>query len=415
LKLRFPFLGIELTTGRDRGQVYASGDAGVILDSADKIAQYLRDGGSTTSGANVNSNTAMRVAAVFRCVSLISGAVATMPLQLKRRTNTNTTQSASGEPEASLFTRRPNRWMTASAFKRMMTAHVLLRGNAYALKVFNTAGRVRSLIPIHPDRVLVKQRADLSLEYEYTRPAGGKIDIPQSDMLHLIGLTLDGVNGVSVIQYAREAIGLSMQTEAHGATVFKNGATVGSVLMSKKILGQEAADNLRDSMEKYRGAENAHKTLVLEEDMDFKPLGMTAEDAQYIETRKFTRSEIAMFFGVPPHMIGDTEKATSWGSGIEQQAQGFVAYTLEDWLTTWEETGDRDILQADDLFWRFNRAALIRGDIKTRYEAYAKGRTGGWLSVNDIRGWEDLNPIEDGDIYLEPLNMKPAGDSHEPL
>lgn len=414
MKIRIPFTGIQISTGSDRPVPRAASDAGVILDTPEKIADFLRNGQETNSGTAVNSNSAMRVAAVFRCVSLISGAVATMPLQLKRRVSERETRPASDEPVAQLFGRRPNRWMTPSGLKRMLTAHVLLRGNAYALKVFDHRGRVTALIPIHPDRLKPKQQADLSIVYEYTRPNGSKVDLEQREVLHLIGLTLDGIRGISVIQYAREAIGLSMQTEAHGATVFKNGASVGAVLISKRKLGQEAQDNLRHSLEGYRGSENAHKTLILEEDMDFKPLGMTAEDAQYIETRKFTRSEIAMFFGVPPHMLGDTEKSTSWGSGIEQQSQGFVAYTLEDWLTTWEETGDRDLLTDDDLFWRFNRAALIRGDIKARYEAYNIGRQAGFLSVNDIRGFEDLNPVDGGDTYLEPLNMQQAGAANEP-
>ena len=410
MKLRFPFgwtLGRE-TVSPPRAAV---GDAGILLDTPEKIAEYLRSGGETRSGASVTADTAMRVAAVYRCVTLIAGAVGNMPLRLKRRLNDRETESANGEAEADLFRRQPNRWMTPSAFKSTMTAHVLMRGNAYALKVFNARGQIVSLLPIHPDRMKAKQEPDLSIEYTYTRPNGSKIRLQQSEVMHLIGLTLDGVSGVSAITYAREAIGLSMQTEAHGANVFRNGTQIGAVLTSKGQLGKEGAENLRASLEQYRGAENSGKALILEEDMDFKPLGMTAEDAQYIETRKFTRSEIAMFFGVPPHMLGDTEKSTSWGSGIEQQSLGFVAYTLETWLTTWEETCNRDLLRAVDLFWRFNRAALVRGDLQGRYQAYNIGRNGGWLSVNDIRELEDMNPIAGGDVYLEPLNMQPAGAS----
>lgn len=414
MKIRIPWTDVVISTDTSAPRAAAS-DGGTEITTPEELEGFLRSGNATASGASVNPDSSMRVAAVFRCVTLIAGAVATMPLQLKRRVSDRETATASDEVEALLFRNRPNRWMTPSAFKRMMQAHVLLRGNAYALKVFDHRQRVVGLLPIHPDRVKPRQRKDLAIEYVYTRPSGGTVVLKQDEVFHLLGLTFDGVEGVSVIKYAREAVGLAMQTERHGAAVFKNGASVGAVLRAKGKLGKEAQDNLRSSLDAYRGADNAAKALILEEDMDFKPLGMTQEDAQYIETRKFSRSEIFMFFGVPPHMGGDTEKSTSWGTGIEQQSLGFVAYTLEDWLTTWEETSNRDLIGAASFFYRFNRAALVRGDINTRYQAYNIGRNGGWLSVNDIRAWEDMNPIEGGDEYLQPLNMQPVGaTSNEP-
>lgn len=393
-----------------RAAVHSS-EGGVVIRSPQDLADYLRAGRETASGAVVSPDSAMRVAAVFGCVRIIAGAVATMPLNLKRRVDERTREDASDHALWPVLRRRPNRWMTPSGFRRMMTAHVLLRGNAYAL-IVRSGERVLELIPMHPDRVTVKQLDDLSLVYTYTRKDGRQLVLPQHDVFHLIGLTLDGITGVSVIEYARETIGLAIQTERHGATVFKNGTQLGAVLKHPGKLGKDGQDSLRESLEAYRGAENAHKTLIIEEGMDYIALGMTAEDAQYIETRKFSRGDIAMFFGVPPHMIGDTEKATSWGSGIEQQSLGFVAYTLQDWLTTWEETIARDLLTAandNNVFAKFNPAGLVRGDIKTRYAAYATGRQWGWLSVNDIRELEDLNPIENGDTYLEPLNMVPVG------
>ena len=131
---------------------------------------------------------------------------------------------------------------------------------------------------------------------------------------------------------------------------------------------------------------------------------MTAEDAQWIESRKFSRTDIAMFFGVPPHMIGDTEKSTSWGSGIEQQSIGFVTYTLEDHLTTWEETANRDLITDSSIYARFNRRALVRGDIKTRTEHYVKMLQWGVYSPNEVRAREDENPRADGDVYYDPPN-----------
>jgi HK97 family phage portal protein len=385
-----------------------SASGGRLVTTSAELEEALRGSSSTASGAHVTPDRSMHVAAVFACVRIITGAVATMPLNIKRRVDARTREDAADHPVSRLVRRAPNAWMTPSAFRRMLTAHVLLRGNAYALKV-KSAGKVVALIPMHPDRVVPRQASDNSIAYVYTRPDGGTITLPKDEVFHLIGLTLDGLNGVSVIRYAREAVGVALQTEKHGAKVFENGASLGLHFEHPTSLSAQALDNLKTSLEQFRGAENAHRMLITEEGMKINRVGMTMEDAQYIATRQFTRGEIAMFFGVPPHMIGDTEKSTSWGTGIEQQSLGFVAYTLQDWLTAWEETINRDLIAEDDVFARFNTAGLVRGDIKTRYQAYALGRQWGFLSANDIRNKEDENPIEGGDTYFEPLNMAAAG------
>jgi len=382
---------------------------GVLITTSKELEEYLKSGSVTNSGVAVTPEKALSQAAVFGCVRLISGAAATMPLGLKRRVDARTREDASDHPVWGLLRRRPNRWMTPSAFRRLMTAHVLLRGNAYAMKV-SSRGRVTELWPMHPDRVEPIQLDDMSIVYRYTRKDGQVVVLPQSEVMHLIGLTFDGLKGVSVIRYAAETIGLSIATETHGATVFRNGTQIGGVLKHPGNLGLEGQQVLRASLDAYRGAENAHKTMILEEGMDYVALGMTSEDAQYIETRKFTRGDIAMFFGVPPFMLGDTEKSTSWGTGIAEQGLGFIAYTLQDWLTCWEETIGRDLLGAPedvDVYAKFNPAGLVRGDITKRYAAYAVARQWGWLSVNDIRELEDLNPVDGGDTYLQPLNMVP--------
>ena len=333
-----------------------------------------------------------------------------MPLHIKRRIDQRTREDASDHPLWSIFSRRPNRWQTPSQFKRMMTAHLLLRGNAYAL-IVRSRGAVKELIPLHPDRVECKQADSLALEYTYTRKDGRRIVLPQADVFHLVGLTLDGVHGVSVITYARETIGLSLAQEDHGATVFKNGARVSMVLSHKGKLGKEGVENLRSSLDEFRaGGEKEGKALILEEDMKADKLAMTSEDAQWIESRKFSRSDIAMFFGVPPHMIGDTEKSTSWGTGIASQTQGFVTFCAEDDLTTWEETINRDLVAETDkdIYARFNRASLVKGDIKMRWEAHVKALQWGVMSPNEVRALEDLNPREGGDIYYPPPNT--AGD-----
>jgi len=385
---------------------YQDAGGGVVISTSQELEEALRTGAVSASGASVTPNSAMRVATVYACVRLRCGVVANMPLAIKKRVDARTREDASDHPLWKLLRRRPNRWQTPSQFRRMMQAHLMLRGNAYAMKVVSR-GAVRELIPLHPDQVECVQTDDLSLEYTYTRKDGRKVRMAQADVFHLVGLTLDGVHGVSAISYARETIGLALAMEDHGSTTFRHGARVSAALSHPNKLGKEGQDTLRASLDAFRsGGEQEGKTLILEEGMTYEPIAMTAEDAQWIESRKFSRTDIAMFFGVPPHMIGDTEKSTSWGSGIDSQTQGFVTFTSEDDLTMWEETINRDLIgdNEDDLYALFNRAALVKGDIKARWEAHVKALQWGVSSPNEIRALEDQNPREGGDIYYPPPN-----------
>ncbi|WP_037437141.1 phage portal protein [Sinorhizobium fredii] len=384
---------------------YQDKGGGVVISTSQQLEEAIRGGGMTASGVAVTPDRAMRVAAVYACVRIRSGVVANMPLHIKRRVDERTREDASDEPLWKIFRRRPNRWQTPAQFKRMMQAHLLLRGNAYAM-VVSSRGSVLELIPLHPDRVKCSQNDDLSLSYVYTRKNGRPVSLTQNEVFHLVGLTLDGVHGVSVIAYARETIGLSMSMENHGASVFKNGARASVVLKHPGKLGKDGLEFLRASLDDYRaGGESEGKALILEEGMETAALSMTAEDAQWIESRKFSRTDIAMFFGVPPHMIGDTEKSSSWGTGIEVQTQGFVTFSAEDDLTTWEETINRDLIpEESDLYAKFNRAALVRGDIKARWDAHVKALQWGVSSPNEIRALEDMNPREGGDVYYPPPN-----------
>jgi HK97 family phage portal protein len=385
---------------------------GVLITTPEQLEAAMRGASITKSGADVTAETSMQNAAVFACVRLRSGVPANMPLQIKRRIDERTREDASDHALWSIFTRRPNRWQTPSQFKRMLTAHVMLRGAGRAL-IVKSRGQVRELIPLHPDRIKKRQNDDLSIVYDYTRKNGGRTTLQQSEVFDLMGLTLDGVNGVSVLTYARETIGLALAESSHGANIFKNGARASNVLRHPGKLGKEGLEFLQASLDEYRsGGENEGKALILEEGMDVSPLSMNAQDAQWIESRKFSRTEIAMFFGVPPHMIGDTEGNTQLGSSIDSQTQSFVTFSAEDDLTTWEETVNRDLLSdgESDLFARFNRNALVRGDMKARKEYYVAMRQWGVLSADEVRGYEDMNPRPDGrgGEYAEPPNTAGA-------
>lgn len=395
-----------------------SASGGVTVSTTDELVEAIRAAGVSFSGATVNAETAMRVAAVFACVRIVSGAVANLPLKIRRRVDDRTREDASDHPLWPLFNRAPNNWQTPAQFKRMMQAHLLLRGNAYAL-IVRSGNRVISLVPLDPDRVSVEQRDDLSLAYTFTRRNGEKVPVAQAEMFHLVGLSLDGVRGVSTLTYARETIGASLTMERHGAETFRNAARPSAVLKHPTQLGAEGRENLKASLDEYRSGGAAEgRALILEEGMDITPFSITAQDAQFIESRGFSRNDIFMFFGVPPHMAGVTEKVTSWGSGIEQQGIGFVTYTLEDSLTPWEQTIGRSLIGPSeaDIYARFQRAALIRGDVKTRWQTHIQGMQWGALSPNEVRALEDLNPREGGDIYYDPPNAPggAGGDAENP-
>lgn len=388
-----------------RAAVQSAGPGRLITTSAD-LEEAMRSGRITTSGSMVIPETAMRAAVVYACVRLRASVVANLPLDVKRRIDERTRQNASDHWLWSLLRRKPNRWQTPSQFKRMLQTHLLLRGKAYAMIVWSN-GRALELIPLHPDRVECRQADDLSISYVYTRKDGRQVTLQQKEVMHLVGLTLDGVNGVSVLTYARESIGLSLTMENHGATIFKNGARVSIVLKHPQKLGKEGLEFLKTSLDDYRaGGESEGKALILEEGMSTERLAMTSEDAEWIESRKFSRTDLAMFFGVPPHMIGDTEKSTSWGTGLEQQTQGFVTFSAEDDLTTWEETIGRDLIPANEpnIYARFNRNALVRGDLKARQGFYVAMLQWGVYSPNEVRALEDENPRDGGDIYYPPPN-----------
>lgn len=350
----------------------------------------------------------MSVSAFFSAVRVITESIASLPLELYERLPEGGKRKDEGTKLYHLLHTQPNSWQTSFEFREMLTYHIIMRGNGYAYLSRGRDGRIYELIPMHPDNVTVRQDDTYRLHYTF-QSKRGSVALEQGEVLHLRGLSLNGYTGVSLLTWAREVLGGALGQQEHGNRLWKNGANPGVVLRHPKTLSDIAYERLKTDWEdKYAGARNAAKTVILEEGMEIERLSMTSEDAQYIESRKFTRSEIAGITRVPPHMIGDLDRATF--SNIEHQDLAFVKHTLRPWLVRWEQALSRDVIRAPRRFAEFNVDGLARGDLKSRYESYAIGRNWGWLSVNDIRARENMNPIEDGDEYLRPLNMQPVGD-----
>lgn len=372
-------------------------------------AEYLRSGAGmkSQSGQVVNPETAMRVSAVYACIRVLAETVAQLPLIVYRRLpDGQGKERATDHPLWKLLHDAPNRWQTSFEFREMFMGHLCLRGNAYALKS-RARGRLRELIPLHPDRVQVKQEDDLRLTFEVSLKDGTVKKYEQKDIFRLNGLSFNGFTGINPIRYAREAIGLSLATEQHGSLLFKNGAQPIGVLTHPQTLTPEAGKKLKESWQEAHSGDNQFKTALLEEGLAWKPLGMTSEDSQFLETRKFQRNAIASIFRVPPHKIGDLERATF--SNIEQQSIEFVTDSLMPYLRRWEQSITRDLVlpvERGEIFVEFLVDGLLRGDSKARGKFYVEMVTNGLLSPNEIREMENRNPYEGGDEFIRQLNTQ---------
>ncbi len=368
----------------------------------------------TAAGTTVSPNGSLEITAVYACVRILAETIASLPLPVYQRLANGGKGRVPDFYLYSLLHDAPNREMTSFELRETLQGHLATWGNAYAELEIDNAGRVRALWPLRPDRMKVtRENRQLIYTYRLPKPDGQgrtKIRLSAYQVLHLRGMGYDGVVGYSPISLARQALGLAQATEEYGAKFFANGARPGVVLEHPGKLSQDAHDRLKESWEeRHQGLSNAHRVAVLEEGLSLKEVGLPPQDAQFLETRKFQRNEIAMIYRVPPHMLADLERATF--SNIEHQSLEFVVHTIRPWLVRWEQALRRDVFlksERGQYFAEFLVDGLLRGDIKSRYEAYATGRQNGWLSANDVREMENQNPISGGDMYLVPLNMIPA-------
>jgi HK97 family phage portal protein len=371
-------------------------------------------GGLTTAtGIRVNAEAAMRLTAVYSAVRILAETVATLPLLVYRRTENDGKERATDYFLYPLLHDQPNEEQTSVEFREMLQGHLALRGNAYA-QIDRKMGRPARLVPLHPDRVEVRREKG-ELIYKVNPVNGPAYTLRRSsgEIMHLRGLSSDGVMGLNPIELFRETMGLGLAYEEYSGRLFSNGANINGVLETPQAMSDEALKRFRKLwQENYGGIGNAGKTAILEQGMKWQAIGIAPKDAEFIVSRKFQVTEIARIFRVPPHMLADLERSTF--SNIEHQSLEFVRDTIRPWLVRWEQALTRDLIPPEDrgeYFVEFLIEGLLRGDFKTRYDAYAIGRNNGWLSANDIRRMENMNPLppEQGDVYLIPLNMVPAG------
>ncbi len=365
----------------------------------------------TASGMRVSPDGALKISTAWACGRLIAETVAMLPRIVYQRLDNGGKERAGNHPLYSLLHDQPNRRQTSFEFVDMLQMHALFRGNGYAKILPGPRGPVDRLIPIHPDRVTPEELDEETMRYQVVEKDGSTKIYNDDEIFHLRGLSLDGVNGVSVVTYARESLGLTLAAKRFGAKYFGNYAKPGGVLKHPGNLSEEAQERLRNQTEAMTNGENIHRTMILEEGMEWQQVTISPEDSQMLQTREFQAEDVCRWFRVPPHMVGLTSKATSWGTGIEELSRGFVTFVLMPWLVRWQQLISKDLIVASDKFFvEFLTDALLKGDIEKRYNAYAIGRQWGWLATNEIRKFENMNPTDWGDDdQLTPLNMQKSG------
>lgn len=374
----------------------------------------------SASGISVTRDAALQLDVVQGVLEVLAGSVSTLPIMVFRRDG-DANQPARDHPLFRVLHERPNARQTPQEFRDEMTRHLAFDRNAYARILSDGNAPVSGLEPIHPVRVSQIERGGDGRFYYTIAPVGtGQQEVLRDDQIWHIRkppLTVDGLRGVPVWETGREVIGRALAVELYGARFFRNSGKSGGII---KHPGTFRTREDRDLfLETWRAAvtgDNQHSDRLLTHGVDYVPLGVQNDEAQFIETLKQVEIKLCRLWQMPPHRVQSLERATH--SNIEHQGIDYVVHTLSPWITAWEEAASRDLLVGDERrthFVEFNVAGLLRGDIQARYRAYALGRQWGWLSINDVRRLENMAPIgADGDRYLEPLNMAPAGSEPVP-
>ncbi|MCA3000298.1 MAG: phage portal protein [Rhodocyclaceae bacterium] len=392
--------------------------------TTNKTLQELSDmyGWQTSyAGVAVNESTAMAVSAVYACVALIGGAIASCSLPIYERTTDN--RKRVDHPVWWLLNERPNPNMSAATMYEYIAASILLHGDAFVeIQRRPNSAEIRGLWPYHPSRVEVTQSSiDRQLYYRITDENGNQRTLSGIDMLHFPSVGFDGKRSMSVVQHAaRQGIGTALAAEEYSARFFGNGARPDMVLKAEGKLSDESIKTLRTTWaQRHQGASNSHLPAILTGGLSLEKITMTSEDAQLIATRGFQVEDICRFFGVPPHMIGHTEKTSSWGSGVENMGRGFVKFALSRHLGKIEQEINYKFWPLRERFFaEFNVAALERGDLKSENEALrvALGRAGedAWMTINEVRKIKNLPPIDGGDDIKKATALPAPSDPAEP-
>jgi HK97 family phage portal protein len=378
---------------------------------SEKFDRWIRSGESQT-GVVVDQSTVFNLSTVYACINAIAQTVGSLPLVLYKRVGEGK-ERATEHYLFDILRNNPNPNILPSAFKEAIMGNVLTRGNGYAEIEFDVMGRPLALWPIASSRVRPVQVGtelsyDITLENKIAR-------VPAHRIFHVPGLSFNGIEGVTPIEISREAFAMALSNQEYAARFFKNDANPGGILKHPAKLASDAYDRLKKQTENmHMGLEKKHRFMLLEGGLTWEKTGLSPADSQLLEERKFSVTDIARMFRVPPHIIADLERATF--SNIEMQSIEFLTYCIMPWLVKFQEAIQKRVIPAVDkskYFAEYLVNALLKGDTKTRFEAYGIGLDRGFLSINDVRAMENMNEVEGGDKYYKAVNMAPIAGAGE--
>jgi HK97 family phage portal protein len=364
----------------------------------------------TSAGQHVSADSAMKLSAVYACVRVLAETMASLPFCLYRNKAGGGKERVTDHWLYQLLARRPNRWQNGFEWREMMQGHLALRGTAYNRIVPDNRGGVAELQPLHPDRMKIEMLPNGNYRYRLQQSSGGDELLAPGSVFKICGLSSNGLIGLNPIEVQRESIGEGLALQDFSSRFFNNDARPmgGWIGWQGKFADKPARDAWRESWQAAQSGENRGKTAVLEQGMEYHEIGLNNKDSQFVEARAAKVSDVARMFRVPPHLIGDLSKATF--GNIEQQSLEFVTYTMTPWAERWEAAIEDQLLgDGEDLEVEFDFEVLLRGDQAARAEFYNSGITAGWLTRNEARARENLNPLPGLDEPLAPLNMAPAG------
>jgi len=376
------------------------------------FVDWILGGEKTSAGIRVTAQSALTYAAVWRAVSKISQDVAVLPVSIRKRLDKGGKDDAKEHPSYFILKHKPNAYMTSPVFRQTLQADALLHGSGYAFIERQNNGDIVSLIPL-PAQYTVPKYVEGTWYYDCDLD-GTIRRFSEDEILHIKGLSPNGITPYSVFDKARESLGLGLAARKYGATYFRNNARPSLVLEHPGRLSAEAKEKLRAAWQTKFSGENSFEVAVAEEGMKATPLSISNTDAQFIETRKFEIREIANWFGLPPHFLGDDSK-TAYAS-LEQENQSYLDGCLNSWLVMWEsELFDKLLSEKEKKeeshVIEFTRQALVRANLDARGKYYAVAVNNRWMNPNEVRELENLNPYEGGDEFIVPLNMgNPGGD-----
>ncbi len=376
------------------------------ITSSRELSKLINAGAMTDAGVAINPDSAMRVTAVYDCVMVIAETLAQLPFILYEREGENK-KRAVNERLYSLLHDMPNDFQTSFDYRLNKTMQILLHGVGYSFINRANNGDVLELLPMRSNKVEFKQNKDFSLSYVFTDVDNNPIPLRQDQVFRILGSTLDGITPMSPIEMHRQTIGIASAADKHAALMFRNGGKMSGVLQNDgHFSSDDVAKRVKESWDESTSGANANKTALLEDGLKWQQVSMSNRDAQYIESRKFQKEDIASIFRVPPHKIGILDRATN--NNIEHQGLEFVTDTMMPWNVRWEQSIARDLLgreKAKRFYAELLVDGLMRGDSAARSAFYQSAVGGPWMTINEARKAENRDPVKGGDELIRPLNL----------